>query len=944
MPADRVVVIPNGVDTALYAPGAPRLPLSTRKRFKFLFVGGTIHRKGIDILLEAYVSAFKRSDSVCLVIKDMGTSSFYRDVHAKEMIDAVRSRPDAPEIEYIDRTLSPEEMAGLYGACDCLVQPYRGEGFGLPIAEAMACGLPVVVTGAGAALDFCSEETATLIPARLVRLGEKRIGDMDTVDYPFLAEPDRTALVRILREVRKDKKGVARKAAAARERIVRDFGWAGACAKVAERVRALRERPIVRESGDAFTTTPPATGGNGIHREGMMHKVLERAREHAMRGNPEAGIALFESAEREHTQTGTTLAHARFLLENHAYSRLSALLEQIPLEIRKSVEWLEVDGWCREGLGNMPEAEQCADAVLSRDPRSVDGLTLKGKIAAAAGRTEEAQRFLRGALAVDPRAAVPRALLGAMLCSTGDQEAGVDLLEEAFTADPLNGDILVSFVDASRALGRTARLEEALRRSAQHYPASKRLQYFLAEVLAQNGNWNDALLTILSALAEFGVDDEALAFALKARVETGNPTPAAVPPLLSVCMIVKNEEQHLPRALWSVLPLTDEIVVVDTGSDDRSEEIAAAFGAKVFQQEWAEDFAAARNASIEQATGRWIFVLDGDEVIATEDHAKFRALLAGVSPEPTAYSFTTRNYVVPMDIIGWVANDGQSRAEAGTGWIPSPKVRLFPRRDGARFEFPVHELVDPSLQRCGVRILQSDIPVHHYGKLDLAKTKVKAQRYLELGRKKLQEKGAHDLSALMELAFQENDLGNFEESLALYRRVVTVNNNIPRAHFGMGAALAALRRYDEAIGPLQRAVALDRSLKEAYVQLALAHLRLERVSEALKAGEALHAVAGDYPPGEALLAALRFCANDRAGGEEVLSRLRSRQVRYMDYFRELGKHLLAEEKPHLAVRLLEPFAHDPAIAEDLALVLVDAYRAMAIAAAGTPAAPVLPEP
>src|SRR5438128_8701674 len=92
-------------------------------------------------------------------------------------------------------------MAGLYTACQSLVHPYRGEGFGLPIAEAMASGLPVIVTGYGAALDFCNDDNAFLLPAREVRFRARRIGDMETVDHPWLAEPDRTVLQHYLRHV-----------------------------------------------------------------------------------------------------------------------------------------------------------------------------------------------------------------------------------------------------------------------------------------------------------------------------------------------------------------------------------------------------------------------------------------------------------------------------------------------------------------------------------------------------------------------------------------------------------------------------------------------------------------------------------------------------------------------------------------------------------------------
>ena len=66
---------------------------------------------------------------------------------------ALRERGYA--VEYIDRILSETEMAGLYAACDCLVHPFRGEGFALPIVEAMACGLPVIVTGARAGARLC---------------------------------------------------------------------------------------------------------------------------------------------------------------------------------------------------------------------------------------------------------------------------------------------------------------------------------------------------------------------------------------------------------------------------------------------------------------------------------------------------------------------------------------------------------------------------------------------------------------------------------------------------------------------------------------------------------------------------------------------------------------------------------------------------------------------
>ncbi len=239
---ERVHVVPCGVDVARFRPQAARLELATSKRFRFLFVGGTIVRKGINILLDAYCSAFTAADDVCLVIKDLGSSSIYKGSTAGDRIREYASRPGAPEILHLDSTLSDHEMPGLYTACDALVHPYLGEGFGLPIAEAMACGLPVIVTGHGAALDFCDEACAWFIPAREFQLPEARIGELATVDKPWLAQPDAAALTRILREVHSDPERARERGWVARERIRSGFTWQHAADACEERLAALAER------------------------------------------------------------------------------------------------------------------------------------------------------------------------------------------------------------------------------------------------------------------------------------------------------------------------------------------------------------------------------------------------------------------------------------------------------------------------------------------------------------------------------------------------------------------------------------------------------------------------------------------------------------------------------------------------------------------------------
>src|SRR5262249_3923376 len=124
VPAERVWVVPLGVDPARFHSEVPPYRLTLTRRYKFLFVGGTIHRKGIDILLRAFASTFGPYDDVGLVIKDMEGDTFYRGQRAEATIARLQSEGAA--IEYIDRPLTAAELAGLYTACDCLVHPYRG--------------------------------------------------------------------------------------------------------------------------------------------------------------------------------------------------------------------------------------------------------------------------------------------------------------------------------------------------------------------------------------------------------------------------------------------------------------------------------------------------------------------------------------------------------------------------------------------------------------------------------------------------------------------------------------------------------------------------------------------------------------------------------------------------------------------------------------------------
>src|SRR5580765_6023272 len=111
---------------------------------------------------------------------------------------------------------------------------------------------------------------------------------------------------------------------------------------------------------------------------------------------------------------------------------------------------------------------------------------------------------------------------------------------------------------------------------------------------------------------------------------------------VSLCMIVKNEEANLPSCLAPAADLVQQIVIVDTGSSDRTKEVAAGFGATVADFPWVDDFAAARNAGLPHATGDWIFWLDADDRIDDLNKVKLRALFAGLRDENVAYVMKVR--------------------------------------------------------------------------------------------------------------------------------------------------------------------------------------------------------------------------------------------------------------------------------------------------------------
>jgi glycosyltransferase involved in cell wall biosynthesis len=166
-------------------------------------------------------------------------------------------------------------------------------------------------------------------------------------------------------------------------------------------------------------------------------------------------------------------------------------------------------------------------------------------------------------------------------------------------------------------------------------------------------------------------------------------------PTVSLCMIVKDEAEQIGACLGAALAVAQEVIVVDTGSTDDTVAVASKFGARVSAFDFrAPDFAAARNRSLELATGEWILVLDADERLTPEAPAVVATLCAGAGE--VAYVVQRRNL-----------------RPGGLGGLVDHAVRLFRNRPGHRYRGRVHETVDAAILACGGHIRTSALTIDH---------------------------------------------------------------------------------------------------------------------------------------------------------------------------------------------------------------------------------------
>ena len=314
--------------------------------------------------------------------------------------------------------------------------------------------------------------------------------------------------------------------------------------------------------------------------------------------------------------------------------------------------------------------------------------------------------------------------LGRSLIGLRRHEDAQMFFEIGFQDNPQSDDCLVGLANCAMHAGRMEEARTYLNMALQLAPQRSDIPDFLRQV--------DSLE------AQHAVQNQESHSQDEVGQET--PSPAPVPaaesplqttrmkPLVSLCMIVKNEEHTLRECLESVRNIVDQMVIVDTGSTDSTIAIAQEFGAVIGHFDWVGDFAAARNEALKLCTGEWIIYLDADERVSKETQPHLRQLISSLPLNVGAAMCTIVSPHRQQDDSTEMHRGGYPRIFRNYGY---PKVEFRGR---------VHEQITPSILECGGEIVNTDVTIIHTGyDIDREQMEKKVQRNYELLIRHVQE-------------------------------------------------------------------------------------------------------------------------------------------------------------------------------------------------------------
>lgn len=240
--ASKLRWVPAGVETNRFRPGLSPLEIPGRRKTNFLSIFEWSHRKGWDVLLKGYIRQFHKDDDVSLTIK---TSSRGQDV-VGDILNLIEGElgnrvEETPPIILLEGFIANEQYPSLYASGDAFVLPTRGEGYGRPFLEAMACGKPVIGTRWSGQLDFMTDENSYLIDLESIVPVDQR---MDFYFYAghMWAEPSAEHLGELMARVVDRPDEAVRRAEQARQDMVSAWEWSLVGARFAGELQRAIER------------------------------------------------------------------------------------------------------------------------------------------------------------------------------------------------------------------------------------------------------------------------------------------------------------------------------------------------------------------------------------------------------------------------------------------------------------------------------------------------------------------------------------------------------------------------------------------------------------------------------------------------------------------------------------------------------------------------------
>ena len=340
-------------------------------------------------------------------------------------------------------------------------------------------------------------------------------------------------------------------------------------------------------------------------------------------------------------------------------------------------------------------------------------------------------------------------------------------------------------------------------------------------------------------------------------------------PGLSVCMIVKNDSANIADALACFAPFADEIIVADTGSDDGTKEIVAGFTSKIFDFEWIDDFAAARNFAVSKATKSYQLWVDADDRISGQNQGYIESLKSCFDGRKAFY-FLLENH------------------QPDSAPSSCLQLRCIPILSNVQFQGRIHEQIFPSVVRAGLELVTTDIVVAHYGYPTREVRMAKAWRNLAIMEKERSE-GRDDGGLHFFLAVTYAPLGKRKEAIlsmeAALERLEKENYNhhlIPEGYLFLAKVSLEMGDQERSVRYLDTAMSLVNGNPLHNFEIGIICQRMGRHGEALKAFKIVSG--GKHNPGlfptkplpsdsEMLLhmAYSFYCVNDRENALKAIN-------------------------------------------------------------------------